>query len=254
MYSKQTARPADAEPNHCYATLRAMVLAGRFEMGERLGEESLATELGISRTPVRAALSRLVADGFLTYSPNRGHRMMVYTADDVREIYGCRAVLESEAIRLVAERGIDEDTLAVLNRVMADMNDCIQAPGTAPSKLRERYLPLNHAFHATLYAACPNTHLHALIEKLTELPPVIRNYFNFNGEEFIESHVAHERIVSSIVAREPLRAASLMREHIWIARDRMLGPRMRSARGSADQVDRPKPPRKSPSTTAGVTQ
>jgi GntR family transcriptional regulator of vanillate catabolism len=205
-----------------------MVLAGRFAMGERLGEEGLAAELGMSRTPVRAALSRLVADGFVTYSPNRGHRMKVYTADDVREIYGCRALLESEAVRLVAERGIDGATLGVLDDVLRRMDACIHAKGQSAAELRARYLPLNHRFHSTLYAACPNAHLRTLIDKHTELPPVIRNYFNFSGDEFLESHVAHERIVSAIAAREPLRASSLMREHIWVARDRMLEPQPRA--------------------------
>ncbi|MFM1987343.1 MAG: Carbon starvation induced regulator [Pseudomonadota bacterium] len=248
MYPKQPDPPAEAESDRCYATLRAMVLSGRFEMGERLGEESLAAELGASRTPVRAALARLVADGVVTYSPNRGHRMKVYTVDDVREIYGCRAILESEAVRLVAERGIDDASLAALQRVLERMETCLRAEGASEAERRARYLTLNHEFHATLYAACPNGHLRALIDGLTDLPPVIRNYFNFSGDEFIESHVAHERIVSAIAAREPLRAQSLMREHIWVARDRMLGPRERHPDRAAV---RNAPP--SPSTTAGVT-
>ncbi|MCZ8099042.1 MAG: GntR family transcriptional regulator [Burkholderiaceae bacterium] len=255
MYPKLVQPSSESEPNRCYGTLRAMVLGGRFEMGERLGEESLAAELGLSRTPVRAALSRLVADGFVTYSPNRGHRMKVYTAEDVREIYGCRALLESEAVRLVAERGIDETTLAVLDDVLHRMDACIHAGGLSAAELRARYLPLNHRFHATLYAACPNGHLRTLIDKLTELPPVIRNYFNFSGDEFLESHVAHERIVSAIAAREPLRASSLMREHIWVARDRMLGPRPRATAARADaRTSTPSPSMPTASSSAGVSQ
>jgi DNA-binding GntR family transcriptional regulator len=256
MYPKRAEPPPEADSNRCYATLRAMVLSGRFEMGERLGEEGLAAELGLSRTPVRAALGRLVADGFVTYSPNRGHRMKVYTFEDVREIYGCRAILESEAVRLVAERGIDDASLATLNDVLERMNDCIRARGQSEARLRARYLPLNHTFHATLYGACPNGHLRTLIDRLTDLPPVIRNYFNFSGDEFRESHVAHERIVSAIVAREPLRASSLMREHIWVARDRMLGPRERRPDGHARPGARAPtgPSRPSHPTSAGVPQ
>jgi GntR family transcriptional regulator of vanillate catabolism len=252
MYPKPSRGASEAEPNQCYATLRAMVLAGRFEMGERLGEESLAAEFGMSRTPVRAALSRLVADGFVTYSPNRGHRMKVYTAEDVHEIYGCRALLESEAVRLVAERGVDGATLEALDGMLGRMDACIRDDGLSAAELRAQYLPLNHRFHATLYAACPNGHLRALIDKLTELPPVIRNYFNFSGDEFLESHVAHERIVSAIAAREPLRASSLMREHIWVARDRMLGPRDRTT--ASRRVRGITPPTSTVSSSAGVSQ
>jgi GntR family transcriptional regulator of vanillate catabolism len=252
MDPKQPARPPEADSARCYEALRAMVLAGRFEMGERLGEEGLAAELGLSRTPVRAALSRLVADGFVTYSPNRGHRMRVYTVEDVRDIYECRAILESEAVRLVAEHGIDDACLATLNDVLARMNACIHAGAATEAGLRARYLPLNHVFHATLYAACPNAQLRTMIGRLTDLPPVIRNYFNFSGDEFRESHVAHERIVSAIVAREPLRASSLMREHIWVARDRMLGPRDRRAAGPGRAAQAPT--RHVPSTPAGVPQ
>jgi len=228
-----------------------MVLAGRFAMGERLGEESLAAEFGISRTPVRAALSRLVADGFVTYSPNRGHRMKVYTAEGVHEIYGCRALLESEAVRLVAERGVDGATLEALDEMLGLMDACVHDDGLSAAQLRARYLPLNHRFHETLYAACPNGHLRALIDTLTELPPTIRNYFNFSGDEFLASHVAHERIVSAIAAREPLRASALMREHIWVARDRMLGPRDRTT--ASRRVRGITPPTSTVSSSAGVS-
>jgi GntR family transcriptional regulator of vanillate catabolism len=218
----------EQDPNHCYATLRGLILAGRFEMGERLGEDRLASELGTSRTPVRVALSRLVADGYVTYSPHRGHRMKVYSAEDVREIYACRAILESEAVRLLAERGAPDDVIATLRELMRQMEVCVRADAQAPAGLRARYLPLNHAFHAALYGACPNAHLRTLIGQLTDLPLVIRNYFRFSGDEFLESHVAHGRILSAIANRESLRAASLMREHIWVARDRMLEQRRRA--------------------------
>jgi GntR family transcriptional regulator of vanillate catabolism len=241
----------DPHPNHCYATLRALVLAGRFEMGERLGEDRLASELGTSRTPVRAALARLVADGYVTYSPHRGHRMKVYSADDVREIYACRAVLESEAVRLLAEQGASDAQLEALHDLVRRMDDCIGAETRGSAALRARYLTLNHAFHAALYAACPNAHLRSLVDQLTELPLVIRNFFNFSDEEFLESHLTHRRILSAIVNRESLRAASLMREHIWVARDRMLDPRVRPGVAPAEApAAAPRPNPKSPSNAA----
>ena len=248
----------DPHPNPCYANLRELVLAGRFDMGERLGEDRLATELGTSRTPVRAALARLVADGYVTYSPNRGHRMKVYSVADVREIYACRALLESEAVRLLAERRASDDVIDTLRELLRQMEACIQAGEDVSASLRARYLPLNHAFHAALYAACPNGHLRALIGQQTELPLVIRNYFNFSGDEFLESHVAHERILSAIVNRESLRAASLMREHIWVARDRMLEPcRRPAARGVGEPAARRRPgvkPLSNAAASPGVPQ
>ena len=83
-----------------YEHIKNRICDGQFPMGCKMSEMQLASEIKISRTPVRVALARLEAEGFLTWEPNRGYRVTVFSIEDVRAIYGVRAILESEAVRL----------------------------------------------------------------------------------------------------------------------------------------------------------
>lgn len=83
-----------------YHTLYRQIVDHRLKPGARLKEEHLTKELGISRTPLRDAITRLVKDGYLDVEPRRGARVKKFSAKDVNEIYDIRKALESMAIRL----------------------------------------------------------------------------------------------------------------------------------------------------------
>ena len=84
-----------------YGRIRQMILSGDLAMGARIIETRIAEQLGQSRTPIREALRLLASDGLVVFEPNRGYQVICYTRADVREIYSCRVLLESEAVRLV---------------------------------------------------------------------------------------------------------------------------------------------------------
>ena len=91
------------------ATIQARVLSGEFASGSRLRQESLATEFGVSRTPVREALRKLQAAGIVQLEPRRGARVRGPSAREVREAYEVRAELEGLAAALASERMRDEE-------------------------------------------------------------------------------------------------------------------------------------------------
>jgi DNA-binding GntR family transcriptional regulator len=204
-----------------YERIKALIVEGRFAMGERLGEDRLSELVGASRTPIREALARLETEGFVVYSRNRGHRVVTYTAQDVYDIYACRALLESEAARLVAQAGLSDADAQELTALVDRMDECLRDRLERPA-VRRRFLMLNHQFHGRLYGAVSNLHLQHMIGRMTDIPSVIRNYFNFSDSQLQESQAAHRGILRAILNRDPDRAAALMREHIWAARDRML--------------------------------
>src|SRR5712691_6146739 len=88
--------------------IREAILDGRLQPGERLKEERLARELGISRTPVREALLILQGEGLVEASPNRGATVRTHDADDLDDLYQLRALLEGFATRRAAARVTDE--------------------------------------------------------------------------------------------------------------------------------------------------
>lgn len=203
-----------------YEHVKACICDGTFPMGAKLIEAQLAEDAGVSRTPVRIALSRLEAEGFLTWESKKGYRVTVFSIEDVREIYGVRALLEAEAVRLAGRRRLDAKLSAELTRLTREMGEIV-AEAQVETGAREAFLRLNHKFHALIYESCGNRFLLRQIATTADLPLALRNYFNFSPEELAGSHTAHLNILAALINGEADRAASLMREHIWAARDRM---------------------------------
>src|SRR5688572_24990857 len=136
------------------ATLREMIVDGRLAAGERINEVQLAARLGISRTPLREALGRLVAEGALTSSPRLGVYVCPLTIDEVEQIYPIRALLDPEALRLAGLPSSDRlERLERLNREIAETAD------------PEEVIALDDAWHLELVADCPNATLVGLIEQ-----------------------------------------------------------------------------------------
>ena len=206
-----------------YSRIRQMILSGDLAMGARIIETRIAEHLGQSRTPIREALRLLASDGLVVFEPNRGYEVVCYTPADVREIYSCRVLLESEAVRLVADRGLSPERAASLEALL-DEADAAFAAELAPEILRQQFLAVNNQFHQLLYAGCGNEMLLSMIRKVTDIPVGIRHYFRFSDDLLAGSHAAHRKIFQATVNRQPERASALMREHIWTAKDRMIDP------------------------------
>ncbi|XWN33751.1 MAG: GntR family transcriptional regulator [Devosia sp.] len=224
---------AKGEGSRCYDALKALLLDGEIAMGTRLTEADLAARLGSSRTPIREALRRLHAEGFIEFSANKGYAAASYTTDTVREIYHCRALIESEAVRLAAHAGLPSETRIALEAIVDETEDLFGKEHD-PATVRERFLALNNRFHRELYEACPNRTLLALVKRTSAIPRTIRHYFHFDDSEVRRSHDQHRAILRAITLGDAERAAALMREHIWSAKDRMIAsPNTAPAYGTA---------------------
>eukprot|EP01034_Spumella_vulgaris_P007846 gene7846-9995_t len=129
--------------------LREMILAGELPGGARIAELAIVEKLGVSRTPIRAALMRLEQEGLLQLLPGGGYAVRTFSETDVADAIALRGTLEGLAARLAAERGVDA-------AVLADAHACLDAIDTtlAPSTLDDvgfsRYVELNARFHLLL--------------------------------------------------------------------------------------------------------
>ncbi|MEM9555011.1 MAG: GntR family transcriptional regulator [Acidobacteriota bacterium] len=138
--------------------LRERMLSGDLAPGQVMYEEALAAELGISRTPLREALLELTRERLTSKRTGRGFVVCPLEAEEVRELYPLRALLESEALR---QSGIpDPDRVAELE----SLNEKLQAepPGVG-------WIQLDDAWHELLIDACHNRHLRPLIRHLRTL-------------------------------------------------------------------------------------
>ena len=110
--------------------LREMILAGELPGGARIAELAIVEKLGVSRTPIRAALMRLEQEGLLQLLPGGGYAVRTFSETDVADAIALRGTLDGLAARLAAERGVDA-------AVLADAHACLDAIDNtlAPSTL-----------------------------------------------------------------------------------------------------------------------
>ncbi|MEO1308893.1 MAG: GntR family transcriptional regulator, partial [Pseudomonadota bacterium] len=108
-------------------TLRDRVLDGDYLPGSRLTEIELSEQLGVSRTPIRNALSMLAAEGLVDHAPNSGFTVRNVTVKDVEGVYDCRAVLEGLASRNVAETGLSDVNRGTLHRNLSEAKQMREA-------------------------------------------------------------------------------------------------------------------------------
>lgn len=134
--------------------VRAMIVDGRLEAGDRINEVRLAEQLGVSRTPLREALSGLVAEGALIAKPRLGYFVRPLTLEEFEQIYDIRPLLDPEALRLA---GIPSaKRIARLEKLNAQLR--------AARDLRA--IEIDDEWHMELIADCPNKVLIELIQNI----------------------------------------------------------------------------------------
>jgi DNA-binding GntR family transcriptional regulator len=194
--------------------LRVAILDGTLRPGSRLGEVELAEQLGVSRTPVREALRRLVAEGLVEVLPNRGARVVEWSAADLDEIYDLRALLESHGATRAATR-ISAGELPVLDKLCADMESCA---GPGRNRDLDRLAGLNAEFHRRILDASGSARLAALVGTVVRVPLVLRTFHDYTAEALERSSGHHREIVAALRAGDPQWAGSVMRSHVLAAR------------------------------------
>ncbi len=191
--------------------IRTAIVDGRLAPGQRLKEEELARELGISRTPIREALLVLQAEGLVDATPNRGATVRAHTAQDLDDLYQLRALLEGFAARQAATR-LSEEELAALRA------SCERFDGLGDDDYRE-IVRENMDFHNTILDAAASQRLVHMARKTIELPLVYKSYSWYSPDQRRISAHYHHQITRALAARDGERAEMIMKEHIFEARD-----------------------------------
>jgi len=171
-------------------------------------ETSLATRLGVSRTPIREALRRLEQDG-LVERTSRGTRVVERSPEQILEIYELRILLEGQAARAAAERATSLD----INRLRA-IHEQMEAAGPDDDQHRVR---LNRLFHEALWAASHNGTLVEVIDRLiAHLHPQTTLRFPGRWDSILREH---GELLAAITEHRADDAAAIATEHMTQARE-----------------------------------
>lgn len=203
--------------------LRNLVFSGSFGPGERLPEISLSDQLGVSRTPLRAALMRLEQEGLLVPIPSGGYQVRLFSEEDVIDAIEFRGVLEGTAARLAAERGVPAGRLQQLKGLVAELDEVV-APG--PEKMDfDAYVDRNARFHDLLGELAGSALIRRELDRATRLPFASPSAFLASQAEvpafratLMVGQAQHRAIAEAIETREGSRAEALAREHARLAR------------------------------------
>ena len=202
--------------------LRELILGGELKPGSRISELWVAERLGVSRTPVRAALLRLQDEGLLEPIPSGGFAVRSFSEDEIRDAIELRGTVEGLAARLAAERGAGQTTLHDLWRCVGQIDAVLADKMT--SENFSRYVDLNDQFHRLLAGAAQSSIVERQIDKIMCLPfasscsfVVIHPIDEATREMLLLAQSQHRAVVEAIENREGTRAEALMREHARIA-------------------------------------
>jgi DNA-binding GntR family transcriptional regulator len=190
-----------------YESLKKSILHGKLKARQRLIEEQLADQAGISRTPVREAFHKLERDELVTRLPRGGFAVREFTKEDVEEIFGIRSALESYAAYL-ATLHITPDKISILEDKVKESEDALQEGDD------DKVVQLHTEFHDLLYKSCKS-------RKLVEMINNFRDYFYRyrsallhveNGMSY--SNRDHRQMLEAMTKKNPRLAERLVRRHL----------------------------------------
>jgi DNA-binding GntR family transcriptional regulator len=199
-----------------YEVLKDRVIGGAYAPGAQLKEVHIARELEISRTPVRAALKRLVDDGLATADANRGVRVAEWTESDIEETFELRAMLEAHGAALAARRG-GPKLVATLDELNEQMAKAIARGGT---DLPEQLAQINSQFHWAILGASGSPRLRSMLDGLIDMPLVIRSHHISTPQEKLQSLQHHRDLAVAIGSSDTDLARQVMVLHLRIAANR----------------------------------
>jgi DNA-binding GntR family transcriptional regulator len=191
------------------AGLRAAIVDGRLEAGERYSVATLAERLGVSRTPVREALLVLERQGLVRFERNKGVRILAPSAADIEEVFVLRLLLEVPATARAASR-LDDAALDALDRELAAMAAAAGAGEEGP------FMAHDQRFHEIVLDAAGNRRLAAQVDQLRDHVRMRGASTVGRSRDLAAIHAEHVAIRDALRARDAQAAAAAMRAHLLV--------------------------------------
>lgn len=205
--------------------IRDLVLHGEFRAGDRLSEVELAERLGVSRTPVRAALQRLADEGLVEAAQSTGYLVRSFTEADIFDAIELRGTIEGLAARMAAERGVAPAVLAEMKQCLGQIDRILGSELPRDEQMLTEYAARNERFHTLMLDAAASPIVTQALARVVALPFSSPNAFvlaqaNIPGSFDIlkMAQAQHHDLVEAIEQRAGSRAEALAREHARMAR------------------------------------
>lgn len=207
----ETAQKADDTVGRLYAELRRMAADFEFRPSERLNESRLALQLGASRTPLREALNRLVAEGFLEFRSGKGFFCRSLSPEGIFHLYEARVAVECAALAAAVNRAGDAeiaDLTAYLDRTQSDYQQSTDIVAL---------LEMDEGFHTRLCALSGNPEFTRILANINGRIRYVRsiNLKQMRASGIVTDRLsAHRTVLDALIRRDAVQAVAAMRAHI----------------------------------------
>ncbi len=175
--------------------IKEKILSKEMFPGYRIVEDELASELGVSRTPLRRALTKLQYEGFLYILPNRGTYVTRFSLEEIAHIYEARLCLEESLVPSLIEQVTEEDIralTAIHEKIRADIHTMTPAD----------YSMLNKEFHLRLAGISKNSHLKRFLEEIHNRVALLLIYYD-NSSNSVDSVLRHREMIKALEQKDP---------------------------------------------------
>lgn len=183
------------------------IASGVLRPGERLDEVTLTERFGVSRTPVREALTRLTAQEILVLGEKRGVRVAEYSREELAQIFEAMHEIEATCARIAAQR------LSLLSRseIERAQSECVSAAETGDL---HAYLRANERFHQAIYRATGNPYIAGIASDFRRKTGPFRAKKFASKADLVASAKSHEDLIASIFSEDSMAASNGMRAHM----------------------------------------
>lgn len=201
--------PALTKTDFAYQELRQLIVSGELSPGSPINQDQASEELGISTTPLREALRRLSAEGFVILEAHRDTRVAELSAKEARNLLEVRTTLEVLAIQLACNRATRPQLFS--------MTKAFAGVSRRDYRLTDDALSAHRKFHHSIHAASGNTALVATLERIYDQ---CDRYVRFGIRALQETsgitddYGEHTQMIELITARDEQAAGHLMRAHV----------------------------------------
>ena len=197
---------------HVYNDIVDIILSGKYLPGSRLDEITIAEELGVSRTPLREAIAKLVKDGLVEHRPYRGNFVRSFTARQAFDLYEVRKGLEVVAVRLAIPRLTDE-SVKRLRQTLRNIDSALENEDLASYGLADQ------EFHDTIAQISDNETLISMLQQVRGQVQLIRTIANRDPSIVEVTAMERPEIVDAMAIGDVERAVALMDEHIALVQN-----------------------------------
>lgn len=187
--------------------IRDRILKGEYKIGEKIKENQIASELRVSRTPIREAFKLLENEGLIDYVPNRGCFAKGFTRRDIEDIYAVRKALEVLSVEWAVERITPQQI-----EELQEQSDLMEF--YTGRKDGKKVLEINSDFHGVIYNATGSRFMAQVLRSYKDYIEQTRKVLYYEKEYLEEIFAEHKEILEAIKARDAARAKEAMAKHL----------------------------------------